>query len=86
MQTNDHTQNDNGQASGAMAPEALASAPRYAELMKLVAGMQQDFHKFYVQGNKAAGTRVRQAMQELKTFAQSVRTEVQEIKNESKSA
>jgi hypothetical protein len=43
--------------------------------------MAADFEKFYRDGNKAAGTRVRNAMQELKTFAQSVRTEVQAIKN-----
>ncbi len=55
--------------------------PRFAELQKLVAGMQADFQKFYKDNNKAAGTRVRNAMQELKTFAQSVRTEVQSIKN-----
>lgn len=54
---------------------------RYAELQQLVAGMAADFQKFYKDGNKAAGTRVRNAMQELKTFAQSVRTEVQTIKN-----
>ena len=54
---------------------------RYAELQQLVAGMAADFQKFYADGNKAAGTRVRNAMQELKTFAQTVRTEVQTIKN-----
>lgn len=57
---------------------------RYAELQALVAGMAADFEKFYKDGNKAAGTRVRNAMQELKTFAQAVRTEVQSIKNEGK--
>jgi len=55
---------------------------RYDELQALVAKMAPDFEKFYKDGNKAAGTRVRNAMQELKTFAQSVRTEVQAIKNE----
>ena len=40
--------------------------------------------QFFVQGNKAAGTRVRQAMQELKTFAQNVRTEVLAIRNPGK--
>ena len=44
--------------------------------------MEADFTKFYADGNKAAGTRVRGAMQELKNFAQAVRTEVQTIKNE----
>ncbi len=54
---------------------------RYAELQQLVAGMAADFQKFFADGNKAAGTRVRNAMQELKTFAQTVRKEVQDIKN-----
>ncbi len=58
------------------------AANRYAELQALVAGMSGDFEKFFVAGNKAAGTRVRGAMQELKNFAQAVRTEVQTIKNE----
>jgi flagellar biosynthesis/type III secretory pathway protein FliH len=57
--------------------------PRFAELTGMVRAMEQDFQKFFVQGNKAAGTRIRQAMQELKAFAQAVRTEVQTIKNES---
>ena len=59
------------------------SAPvaRYAELQALVAGMAADFQKFYQDGNKAAGTSVRNAMQELKTLAQAIRTEVQAIKN-----
>jgi len=37
--------------------------------------------KFYNDGNKAAGTRVRNAMQDLKKFAQDVRNEVSTIKN-----
>ncbi|MBA2539467.1 MAG: hypothetical protein H0V17_07530 [Deltaproteobacteria bacterium] len=55
---------------------------RFAELQALVAGMEADFQKFYNGGNKAAGTRVRNAMQELKAFAQTVRNEVSSIKNE----
>ncbi len=58
-----------------------ANVARYTELQALVAGMAADFQKFYQDGNKAAGTRVRLAMQELKTFAQNVRNEVQSIKN-----
>jgi hypothetical protein len=61
-----------------------ASVARFTELQALVAGMAADFEKFYKDGNKAAGTRVRLAMQELKTFAQTVRNEVQSIKNEGK--
>jgi hypothetical protein len=62
-----------------------AEAPtmsRFEELKALVAAAEADFTKFYNEGNKAAGTRVRAAMQELKNFAQTVRTEVQTIKNE----
>lgn len=61
-----------------------SAVPRFAELQALVAGMQADFEKFYSGGNKAAGTRVRNAMQELKAFAQTVRNEVSAIKNEGK--
>ena len=63
--------------------DATATATsRYAELKQLVASMEADFEKFYSHGNKAAGTRVRQAMQLLKNFAQTVRNEVQTIKND----
>ena len=61
-----------------------APVPRYSELQQLLAGLQSDFEKFYRDGNKAAGTRVRNGMQELKTLAQTIRTEVQAIKNEGK--
>lgn len=73
MQTNENL-NTNESSS----PSTVA---RYTELQALVAGMAADFQKFYVDGNKAAGTRVRLAMQELKTFAQTIRNEVQTIKN-----
>jgi len=64
------------------APAATGS--RFEQLKALVAAAEADFQKFYVEGNKAAGTRVRAAMQELKNFAQTVRSEVQSIKNEGK--
>ena len=65
-------------------PDTTARAGRYDELQRLVAGMAGDFEKFYKDGNKAAGTRVRLAMQELKNFAQMIRNEVSTIKNEGK--
>ncbi len=72
MQTNETTEtNENTQATG----------DRYQQLQQMVAAMASDFEKFYKENNKAAGTRVRLAMQELKNFAQTVRTEVQSIKN-----
>jgi len=64
--------------------EKTASTGRFAELQQLVAGMAGDFEKFFKEGNKAAGTRVRLAMQELKNFAQTIRNEVSAIKNEGK--
>lgn len=78
MQTNENTQSNDTTSSSSVA--------RFTELQALVAGMAADFQKFYQDGNKAAGTRVRLAMQELKTFAQNVRNEVQSIKNEGKPA
>lgn len=53
---------------------------RYDELRRKVEDMGDDFQKFYEKGNKAAGTRVRKAMQDLKQFAQDVRNEVQDKK------
>lgn len=54
---------------------------RYEELEALVESLKEDFGKFYDGGNKAAGTRVRKGMLDLKNFAQEVRVEVQEMKN-----
>jgi hypothetical protein len=62
--------------------EASAPSNRFAELQRLVAGMATDFEKFYRDGNKAAGTRVRNSMQELKAFAQRVREEVLTLRNQ----
>jgi hypothetical protein len=55
---------------------------RFSELKKLVEELQDDFTKFYDKDNQAAGTRVRKGMQDLKDLAQSIREQVQEIKNE----
>lgn len=54
---------------------------KYEELLSLVNGLKDDFHKFYDKGNGAAGTRVRKGMQSLAGFAKDVRAEVTEIKN-----
>ena len=54
---------------------------RFSELQSIVNDMEGDFQKFYDKGNQAAGTRVRKGRQELKNLAQSIRVEVQEIKN-----
>ena len=51
------------------------------EMMALLESVQTDYNKFYNDGNLSAGTRVRKAMQALKTSAQDVRTHVQATKN-----
>jgi len=55
---------------------------KFADLKSFVDGLEDDFGKFYDKGNKAAGTRVRKAMQELKGMAQDIRIEVQNMKND----
>jgi ABC-type Zn uptake system ZnuABC Zn-binding protein ZnuA len=54
---------------------------RYEELTGILEETQEDLMKFYEKGNKAAGTRARKAMMELKNLAHEVRQEIQEIKN-----
>jgi hypothetical protein len=76
METNTETQSTES--------EAAAGNSRFAQLQQLVAGMASDFEKFYRDGNKAAGTRVRNSMQELKAFAQTVREEVLTLRKEPK--
>ena len=58
-------------------------------LPELLDTMQDEMHSAheeiekFMSGNKSAGTRVRKNMQNIKTVAQSVRQEVQEMKNNS---
>jgi hypothetical protein len=54
---------------------------RFDEIKNLVMSLEGDFEKFYEKGNQAAGTRVRKGMQDLKTLAQEIRSEVQGQKN-----
>jgi hypothetical protein len=49
----------------------------YERLKKLVAEVDEDMQKA-LGGNRAAGTRVRQAMQQVKEAAQQIRTEILE--------
>jgi len=52
----------------------------FDELQNVINDCQADVTKF-VEGNNSAGTRVRKAMQAVKSLAQDVRIEVQEQKN-----
>ncbi len=55
---------------------------KFEQLEALVAATKEDAVKFYDKDNKAAGTRVRKAMQEIKNLAQEIRKYVQDKKNE----
>lgn len=57
---------------------------KFQKVKELVAQVEADASKFYENGNSAAGTRVRKAMQDLKVLAQEIRTEVTEKKNSAK--
>jgi len=51
----------------------------YARLKEVVAAVEQDLEKAKG-GNKAAGTRVRKQMQEVKRLAQAIRVKVLELR------
>ena len=55
-----------------------------AKLKELLATAETDADKFFNKGNSAAGTRLRNTMQQLKATAQEVRVEVTERKNKNK--
>ena len=52
----------------------------FDELQDAINDCQADVTKF-IEGNNSAGTRVRKAMQTVKSLAQDIRVEVQEQKN-----
>ena len=55
---------------------------QYAEMMKILVDSKADFEKAFDKKNSAAGTRVRKAMQDIKTKAQEVRTSVLALKED----
>ncbi|WP_316800237.1 histone H1 [Pedobacter frigidisoli] len=57
---------------------------KFGKVKDLVSAIEADTTKFYENGNAAAGTRVRKAMQDLKVLAQEIRAEVTEKKNSAK--
>lgn len=52
----------------------------FDKLKSIVDGVEGDMTAFYQKGNKAAGTRVRKAMQDLKALAQEIRVDIQDKK------
>lgn len=57
---------------------------KYSELIELIKSLENDFEKFYVRGQSAAGTRLRKGLSELKRKAQEIRNEIKEIKTSKK--
>lgn len=55
---------------------------RVSELQGLVDTVSAEMEKFYDKGNKAAGTRARKGLQDLKKLAQDIRLEIQSKKND----
>lgn len=55
---------------------------RVTQLQELIEEVSTEMSKFYDKGNKAAGTRARKGLQEVKKLAQEIRLEIQSIKNE----
>jgi len=51
------------------------------QLVQILETAKADGVKFFEAGNASAGTRLRKAMQEVKTLAQAIRNEVTEVKN-----
>ncbi|GGC33519.1 hypothetical protein GCM10011386_27040 [Parapedobacter defluvii] len=57
---------------------------KFTQLKELIASAEEDAAKFYDKANGAAGTRLRKALQEVKTLAQDIRNEVTSLKNKGK--
>ena len=64
------------------APHAIPATPtdEYEKLKRLVAEAEGDYQKA-IGGNKAAGTRVRKSMQDIKSQAQALRVRVLESRS-----
>ena len=68
--------------SGSASSAASTGAPvdEYEKLKRLVAEAEGDYQKA-IGGNKAAGTRVRKSMQDIKAQAQAIRVRVLESRS-----
>ncbi|OAQ41942.1 histone H1 [Pedobacter psychrophilus] len=55
---------------------------KFKELKAMIEGAEAEATAFFEKGNKAAGTRLRNAMQKAKVFAQDIRNDVTAKKNE----
>lgn len=57
---------------------------RIEQMKSLVEELEPDMVKFYEKENKAAGTRARKQLQEIKKVSQEIRLEIQDMKNSGK--
>lgn len=57
---------------------------KFQKVKELIDSVENDAKAFYEKGNKAAGTRIRNAMQQLKVAASDIRKEVTDLKNKAK--
>ena len=55
---------------------------KFEELKTLITSIEEDAVKFYEKGNKAAGTRARKALQEIRNLAKDIRSEISESKKQ----
>lgn len=53
---------------------------KYEALIKLLNEGLEDAEKFFVKGNKAAGTRLRKRLQDVRKSSQELRGDIQEYK------
>ena len=53
---------------------------KFEDLKSKLVEIEAEAEKFYVKGNKAAGTRLRKGLQDVKNLAQEIRVDVSERK------
>ena len=53
---------------------------RFEDLKAKLTEIEEEAEKLYTKGNKAAGTRLRKGLQEIKNLAQEIRVDVSEKK------
>jgi hypothetical protein len=53
---------------------------KFKELQDVLKTVEQDAARFYEKGNKAAGTRLRNGLQQIKVLATEIRKEVTSLK------
>ncbi len=56
----------------------------YEKLLEIVKQSEENFNKFYRNGNKQAGVRLRKNMQAIRKYAKFIRFDVQKIRKEKK--